>query len=33
VQTARALDFSVEAKKLAYQIKQYNIDSDSLFVR
>lgn len=32
VQYAKPLDFSVEAKKLADIIKQYNIESDSLFV-
>ena len=33
VQYAKPLDFALEANKLAQIIKQYNIDSDSLFVR
>lgn len=32
VQTARPLDYSAEAKKLADIIKMYNMESDSLFV-
>lgn len=33
VQSAAALNFSHEAKKLAELIKLYNVQDDSLFVR